>query len=229
MMYPFFDKTMLLLIPALLLALWAQMRVKSTFARYSSVRSRRGATASEVARMLLDRAGLVNVPIQRISGHLTDHYDPRDKSLSLSEPVFDSSSIASLGIAAHEVGHAIQHSLHYSPLEIRNSIVPVVNITSGLAMPLFFIGFLFNGGVLMEVGILLFMGVIIFHLITLPVELNASSRAMTILADTGALSSDELGGARKVLNAAAWTYIAATVMAIAQLLRLILLRNSRND
>lgn len=227
MLFPFFDSSMILLIPALILAAWAQMRVKSTFARFSQVRSRRGVTAAQVARMLLDRAGLSSVPINRVAGELTDHYDPRNRSLNLSQPVFDSTSIASVGVAAHEVGHAIQHSLSYSPLEIRNAIAPVVGLGSTLAIPLFFIGLLMSFGGLMTIGIFLFVGVVIFNLVTLPVEFNASSRAMTILADTGALGSDELVGARSVLNAAAWTYVAATVMAVAQLLRLLVLRNSR--
>lgn len=227
MMYPFFDSTMFLLIPALLLAGWAQFKVKSTFARYSLVASRRGVTADQVARMLLDRFGLNSVPVNRVGGQLTDHYDPRNRTLSLSDSVFGNSSIAAIGVAAHEVGHAIQHSVGYAPLAIRNNIVPVVNITSTLAMPLFFIGLLMQGPMLMDVGILLFLGVIVFHVITLPVELNASSRAIAILGDTGALGTDELRGANSVLNAAAWTYIAATVMAVMQLLRLLVLRNSR--
>lgn len=224
-MFPFFfDPTMTLLIPALLLALWAQMRVKSVFARYSLVNSRRGVTASAVARSLLDRFGLKDVPVQRVGGNLTDHYDPRDKSLSLSDSVYGSSSIAAIGVAAHEVGHAIQDSVNYSPLKIRNTIVPVIGIGSTLALPLFFIGILLRGQVLMDLGIILFLGVILFHLITLPVEFDASNRALRVLADTGMLSTDEIGGAGAVLRAASWTYIAATVMAFAQLIRLLFIR-----
>ncbi len=224
-MFPFFfDSTMMLLIPALLLAMWAQMRVKSVFAKYSRVASRRGVTASAVARALLDRFGLTSVPVRRVGGNLTDHYDPRDKSLSLSDSVFGSSSIAAIGVAAHEVGHAIQDSVNYSPLKIRNSIVPVVGIGSTLAFPLFFIGILLRGQMLMDLGILLFLGVIVFHLVTLPVEFDASNRALRVLADTGMLSADEIGGAGAVLRAASWTYIAATVMAFAQLIRLLVLR-----
>lgn len=228
MMYPFFDPTMLLLIPAVLVAVWAQAKVKSTFAHYSNVASRRGVTADQVARMLLDRFGLNSVPVNRVAGQLTDHYDPRNKTLSLSDSVYGNSSIAAIGVAAHEVGHAIQHSSGYAPLAIRNSIVPVVNIASGLAMPLFFIGFLFQGPTLMNLGILFFLGVVVFHLVTLPVEFNASSRAIAILGDTGALNFDEIQGASKVLKAAAWTYIAATLMAVMQVVRLLALRNSRN-
>ncbi len=224
-MFPFFfDSTMMLLIPALLLAMWAQMRVKSVFAKYSRVASRRGVTASAIARALLDRFGLTSVPVRRVGGNLTDHYDPRDKSLSLSDSVFGSSSIAAIGVAAHEVGHAIQDSVNYSPLKIRNSIVPVVGIGSTLAFPLFFIGILLRGQMLMDLGILLFLGVIVFHLVTLPVEFDASNRALRVLADTGMLSADEIGGAGAVLRAASWTYIAATVMAFAQLIRLLVLR-----
>lgn len=224
----FFDPTMLLLIPAVLFAMWAQMKVKSTFGQYSRVEARRGVTADQVARMLLDRFGLSAVSVNKVGGQLTDHYDPRNRTLSLSESVFGNSSIAAIGVAAHEVGHAIQHSEGYAPLAIRNSIVPVVNIGSSMAMPLFFIGFLFQGPTLMNIGIFLFLGVIVFHLVTLPVEYNASSRAVAILGQTGALSGDELQGAGKVLNAAAWTYVAATLMAVMQLLRLLALRNSRN-
>ncbi|MDI9370322.1 MAG: zinc metallopeptidase [Synergistaceae bacterium] len=224
-MFPFFfDSTMIFLLPALFLAMWAQMRVKTVFANYSQVPSRKGVTASAVARELLDRLGLSGVPIKRVRGNLTDHYDPRDKSLSLSTAVHDSTSIAAIGVAAHEVGHAIQDSKNYSPLRIRNSIVPIVGIGSSLAIPLFFIGLLLRGETLMNLGIFLFLGVILFHLVTLPVEFDASNRALKILSDTGMLGSDEISGAGAVLRAASWTYIAATVMAFAQLIRLLALR-----
>ena len=224
-MFPFFfDPTMMLLIPALLLAMWAQMRVKTVFARYSNVGSRHGTTAASVARALLDRFGLRDVPVNRVSGNLTDHYDPRDRTLSLSDTVYGSSSIAAIGVAAHEVGHAIQDKLDYSPLRIRNAIVPVVGIGSSMAFPLFFIGILFRGQMLMDLGILLFLGVILFHIVTLPVEFDASSRALRVLSDTGMLSTDEIRGAGAVLRAASWTYVAATVMAFAQLIRLLFLR-----
>jgi Zn-dependent membrane protease YugP len=228
MMFPyFFEPTMFLLIPVLILAGWAQLRVKTTFNQYSRVAARRGQTADQVARVLLDRFGLTSVPVKRVGGSLTDHYDPRDKTLSLSDSVYGSSSIAAIGVAAHEVGHAIQDSDGYAPLGIRNNIVPVVNLGSSLAMPLFFIGFLFQGPTLMNIGIFLFLGVVGFHLITLPVEFNASSRAVAILGQTGTLGSDELRGVGKVLNAASWTYIAATLMAILQLVRLLALKSSR--
>ncbi len=225
-MFPFFfDPTMMFLIPALMLAFWAQTRVKSTFAQYSQVGSRGGVTGSDVAAALLSRFGLSDVPVRPIPGNLTDHYDPRDRSLSLSQSVYGSTSIAAIGVAAHEVGHAMQHQEGYLPLQLRNAIVPVVNIGSMAAFPLFFIGLLFRGQTLMNLGIVLFVGVLIFHLVTLPVELDASSRALRVLEGTGMLASDEIVGARKVLNAAAWTYVSATVMAAAQLVRLLVLRN----
>jgi len=224
-----YDSTIILVIIAMFISIAAQFKVKSTFAKYSRVSARRGVTADRVARMLLDRFGLTSVPVQRVGGQLTDHYDPRDRSLSLSDSVYGNSSIAAIGVAAHEVGHAIQHNTGYAPLGIRNTIVPVVNFGSTLAIPIFFIGFLFRGPVLMDIGILLFLGVVVFHLITLPVEFNASSRAIAILGQTGALEGQELNGATRVLNAAAWTYIAATVVAVMHLMRLIILRgNSRH-
>ena len=229
-MYPYyFDSTMLLLIPALILSMWAQFKVKSTFAKYSEIRARRGVTATDVARALLDRFGLTNVPVERIGGQLTDHYDPRDKTLHLSDSVSDNSSIAAIGVAAHEVGHAIQDQEGYAFLKFRNAIVPAVNICSTASMPIFFIGLLMSSFNLLNLGILLFCGVLVFHLVTLPVELDASSRAMKLLAETGMLEGDELKGARSVLSAAAMTYVAALVMTIMQLVRLLALRNSRRD
>lgn len=227
MYYPFFDPTMILVLPALLLSLWAQFRVKSTFDRFSRVSASKGVTGAQVARMLLDRFGLSSVPVDRVAGALTDHYNPRDRTLHLSDSVYSSSSIAAIGVAAHEVGHAIQHSEGYAPLMFRNRIAPAVGLVSNMAIPLFFIGFLMRGQFLMNLGIVLFLGAIVFHLVTLPVEYNASSRAISILNGTGALSPDELKGARSVLNAAAWTYVAAALMAVLQLVRLLVLRNSR--
>ena len=229
MYYPFFDPTMLLLIPALLLSLWAQMRVRSTFERFSQVQARGGVTGAQVARMLLDRFGLSSVPVNHVQGNLSDHYDPRDRTLSLSDAVYSSSSIAAIGVAAHEVGHAIQHSEGYAPLMFRNRVAPVVGLVSNMAIPLFFIGLLMRGQFLMNLGIVLFLGAVVFHLVTLPVEYNASSRAITILNGTGALAQDELNGARSVLNAAAWTYVAAALMSVLQLVRLLVLRGSSRD
>lgn len=227
-MFPmYFDSTMLILIPAVLLSMWAQSRVSSTFAQYSGVYAHGGVTADQVARMLLTRFGLGSMPINRIAGSLTDNYNPADRTLNLSESVYNSRSIASIGVAAHEVGHAIQHSKLYAPLMFRNSIVPVVNITTQASMPLFFIGLIMGNSMLLNLGIILFCGSLVFHLVTLPVELDASSRALKLLKETGTLTSDELAGARKVLNAAALTYVAAALMSILQLVRLLMIKNSR--
>ncbi|MGI6074767.1 MAG: zinc metallopeptidase [Pyramidobacter sp.] len=222
------DWTMIILFPAILLSIWAQMRVKSTFARYSQVSTRSGLTAREAARRILDSYGLSAVPVREIAGSLTDHYDPRDRSLSLSQSVYDSTSIAAIGVAAHEVGHAVQHASGYAPLQFRNAIVPLVNITSSAAAPLFFIGLISASNAMMNLGILLFLGVLAFHLVTLPVEFDASRRALKVLAGNGMLNSGEVAGARKVLSAAAMTYVSATLMAALQLVRLIVLRNQRN-
>ena len=227
MMPMMFDPTMILIIPALVFAFWAQSRVKSTFVTYSEIRARGGVTADSVSRTLLDRFGLQGVRVERVPGNLTDHYDPRDKVLRLSDSVGGSTSIAAIGVAAHEVGHAIQDKEGYVPLRLRNAIVPVVNIGSMGAFPLFLIGLFMGAPVLINLGIILFAGVVVFHLVTLPVELDASARALKLLSCTGILMNDELGGARKVLNAAALTYVAATIMAIAQLLRLLILSRGR--
>ncbi len=183
-------------------------------------------TADSVARMLLTLYGMGNMPINHVSGSLTDHYDPRNRTLNLSDSVYGSSSIASIGVAAHEVGHAIQHHESYSPLIFRNSIVPVVNICSSASMPLFLLGLVVGNSMLLNIGIMLFTGALIFHLVTLPVEINASSRALKLLEQTHTLAPDELKGARKVLTAAAWTYIAAALMSVLQLIRLILISRS---
>ena len=211
---------MLMIIGGLITAA-AQFKVKSTFARYSQVGARRGVTADRVARALLDRFGLTSVEIKRVGGQLTDHYDPRDRSLALSDSVYGSNSIAAIGVAAHEVGHAIQHNIGYSPLVVRNTIVPVVNIGSSMAMPVLFMGVFFQAVSLVNIGILLFLGVVVFHLITLPVEFNASSRAVTILRQTGVLEGQELDGASRVLNAAALTYVATTLVAVMNLIWLL--------
>ena len=221
------DPTMLILIPAVLLSGWAQSKVQSTFNQYSQVAARNGTTADGVARMLLTLYGMASMPINRVAGSLTDHYDPRNKTLNLSESVYGNRSIASIGVAAHEVGHAIQHHESYSPLIFRNSIVPVVNICSSASMPLFIIGLLMANSLLVNLGIMLFTGALVFHLVTLPVEINASSRALKLLEQTHTLAPDELAGAKKVLTAAAWTYIAAALMSVLQLIRLILISRSR--
>jgi hypothetical protein len=227
----FGDTTFFLLIPAIILALYAQARVKGTYARYSKVMAQSGMTGAEAARSLLNTGGAGDVTIERIEGRLTDNYDPRKKALRLSEGVFEGRSLAALGIAAHETGHALQHHNHYAPLQFRNGFFPVANLGSTLAFPLFFIGLLTSSrgpSILMDVGILLFAGAVLFSVVTLPVEFNASKRAVQILQTQGLMNSQELGGARKVLSAAALTYVAATTMAILQLVRLLLIRNSRD-
>lgn len=229
MMFPYLDSTIVLLIPAMLFSLWAQFKVKGVFSRYSEVRAASGVTADQVSRVLLDKFGLGNVRVERIQGHLTDHYDPTSKVLRLSDAVSGNSSIAAIGVAAHEVGHAIQDKEGYAFLRIRNSIVPAVNIGSAVSMPLFFIGLIMGYTPLLNIGILLFCGVLVFHLVTLPVEFDASARALKLLSETGLLAGNEVGGAKAVLDAAALTYVAALVMTILQLVRLLALRGMRRD
>jgi Zn-dependent membrane protease YugP len=226
----YWDYTFILLIPPFLLAIYAQNRVKSTYKRFSKVLASSRISASKVATQILSSSGARDVKIERVSGKLTDHYDPRKKILRLSEGVYGNSSLAALGIAAHETGHALQHHAGYFPLQIRNAIYPVASLGSSLAFPLFFIGFIFSRqgpSILMDIGILLFAGAVVFSVITLPVEFNASKRAMKLLEERGYLKEKELQGARQVLQAAALTYVAATAMAAMQLLRLFLLRGSR--
>lgn len=223
----YFDPTMIILVPALLISVWAQVKIKSTFDRYSRVYSYNGYTAYQVARMILDDAGLYNVEIEQVRGSLTDHYDPRNRVLRLSQTVYSSSSVASIGVAAHEVGHAIQHQQEYFPLTLRNTIVPLANLGSSLSWILFFLGLVLSIPSLTTFGILLFTAVVLFQIVTLPVEFNASRRAIQILEKKNILVNDELVGARKVLSAAAMTYVAAAVMAISQLLRLLALNNRR--
>jgi len=226
----FWDYTFYLLIPPLILAIYAQQRVRSTYKKFSTKTSSSRVTASEVVRRILSSSGAGSVKIERIRGKLSDHYDPRKRILRLSEGVYNSPSIAALGIAAHEAGHAIQHSTGYLPLQLRNAIYPVASFGSTLAFPLFFIGFIFSSqgpSLLMDLGILLFTGAVAFSVLTLPVEFNASRRALILLNEGKYLSESELQGARKVLSAAALTYVAATAMAVIQLLRLFLLRGSR--
>ena len=226
--FPFFyfDPTMLIVLPGLLLALWAQFKVNSTYAKYSRVSSRRGMTAAQAARRLLDENGLSEVRIERIGGRLSDHYDPRAKVLRLSDDVMNSTSVAALGVAAHEAGHAVQDATNYRPLMLRSALVPVVSLGSNLAIPLFLLGLIFTWEPLVNVGIILFGLVVVFSLVTLPVEFNASGRAVALLS-SGYLPQDEVKGVKKVLSAAALTYVAAALQAILQLLRLVLLANSR--
>lgn len=228
MFYPY-DPTFILLIPAIILAFYSQFKVQSTYAELSKVRSKKGLTGSQIGRVLLDSAGLNGIGIEQIPGNLTDNYDPRDKMLHLSEGVYNNDSIAALGIVAHEVGHAVQDSKAYAPLKVRSGLVPVANIGSQLAIPLFFMGLLFSTPMLMDLGIIAFSIAVAFTIITLPVEFNASHRAVKMLSDGGFVEADEASLAKRVLDAAALTYVAATAMAVLNLIRLIAIRGSRED
>ncbi|MBQ3031498.1 MAG: zinc metallopeptidase [Anaerotignum sp.] len=225
------DPWYILVIIAFLFSMVAQTKVSSTFNKYSRVRNRAGFTGAQVAAQMLQNAGIYDVSVQRVAGNLTDHYDPRTKTLRLSQSVYDSTSVAALGVAAHETGHAIQHDVGYAPLALRSFFVPLANFGSRLAIPLIIIGFIFSGGgsTLVTLGILFFSLSVAFTIITLPVEFNASSRAIRLLVDDGFLTSDEIGGAKKVLSAAAMTYVAAAFAAVAQLLRLIAIFGRRDD
>lgn len=227
-MYGFFDPTYILVIIGIVISLAASAGVKSTYATYSKIRSARGITGAQAAETILHGAGIYNVQIRHIAGSLTDNYDPRNKTLNLSDSTMNSTSVAAIGVAAHECGHAIQDAKNYAPLKIRGAIVPAVQIGSTLSWPIIFIGIILSWNqTLISIGILLFCLVVAFQLITLPVEFNASNRALSILETSGLLGSEELGGARKVLRAAALTYVAAAAASILQLLRLILLNNRR--
>lgn len=223
-----FDPTYLLAILGLVLTLIASARVKGTFQKYSRVQTRSGMTGAMAAEQVLHACGIYHVSIQRVSGDLTDHYDPRSKTLRLSDSTYGSSSVAAVCVAAHECGHAVQDQLQYGPLVLRSTLVPAANFGSTLAWPVFIAGLIFSMRPLVTVGIVLFCLAVLFQLVTLPVEFNASSRAMKILEDTGMLSQEELAGGKKVLSAAAMTYVAALASSLLQLLRLILLAR-RND
>ena len=225
----FWDPTYLIVLPAIALALYAQVRVKSAYTRYSQVRTRRGLRGAEVAEEILRRTGLGGVQVQRIDGFLSDNYDPRTRVLRLSPGVYDGDSVASVGVAAHETGHAIQHAQAYAPLALRSAIVPVTQFGSWLAWPIFLLGFFFHSQPFMQLGIFIFSAVVAFTLITLPVEFNASGRALRILQTEGLVTSDELGGVRAVLSAAALTYVAAAATAVLELVRLLLLYNMRRE
>ncbi|HIY08096.1 MAG TPA: zinc metallopeptidase [Firmicutes bacterium] len=224
------DMTYLVLVlPAFLFSLWAQMKVNSTFSRYSKVRSLRGLTGAQAARYILDRNGLAHVRIEQVAGNLTDHFDPRTNVVRLSQSVYNVPSIAAVGVAAHECGHAVQYAVGYGPMKLRAAIIPATNFGSKLALPLILIGLLFNSSQLLLAGILLFSLTAVFQLVTLPVEFNASSRALRTLDQQGILTQEELAGTRKVLTAAALTYVAALLVALAQLVRMLLLYNRRRD
>lgn len=226
MPYFYYDWTMILVIPGLLLGLYAQFKVKSTFDRYSRIRTKSGLTAEQAARALLSRGGSTNVTISRVNGSLTDHYDPSSKTLRLSDSVYGSDSVAAVGVAAHECGHALQEHDGYGLLKLRTALVPVVNIGSSLYLPIFMAGLLFSWEPLQMVGILCFGLTLLFSLVTLPVEINDSKRALGML--EGVLDAEELRGARAVLSAAALTYLASVISSALQLLRLILISRSRN-
>lgn len=219
----------ILVVPAILLALWAQGKVSSTFRRYSQVRPRNGMTGAQAAEAVLRANGVTGVRIERVGGNLTDHFDPREGVIRLSDSVYDASTVAAVGVAAHEAGHAAQYALEYAPIKIRNAIIPVSRIGSMMSWPLLLIGLVFNSQSLITLGILFFLVAVVFQLVTLPVEFNASTRAIAALADGGYLTEEELPGARKTLSAAAMTYVAALAVSLAQLLRLVLLFGGRRD
>lgn len=226
----FYDRTMMLLIPAILFTMYAQFKVSSTTNRFFRIKSRSGYNGQQTAERILAANGIRDVRIVPIRGTLTDHYDPRRKVLRLSEEVYYGTSITSVAVAAHECGHALQHAYGYKPLEIRGAIVPVVNFASSLSWILIFVGLFFSGNnTMLQIGILMFSATVIFQLITLPVEFNASSRALVQLQDLGIVDSGEARDSRKVLSAAAMTYVAAALTAILQLARLLLIANNRDD
>lgn len=224
----YFDTTYLILLPAILFALWAQNQVKSTYAQYSKKFA--GLTGEEAARMVLEMNGVTGVTIEPVAGELTDHFDPKSNTIRLSKGVYDVTSVAAVGVAAHEAGHAVQYAVGYSPIKIRMAIIPITNIGSYLSWPLLLIGLLLGSDTLAMAGVLLFCAVVAFQLVTLPVEFNASNRALDALGASGYLKEDQLAGAGKVLRAAAMTYVAALAQAVAQLLRLLMIANrNRRD
>lgn len=232
MFYPMLDPTYVLVIIGVIICLGASAKMKSTFNKYSKVRSHSGMTGKEAAERVLRGAGIYDVRVEHISGNLTDHYDPRSKVLRLSDATYNSQSVAAVGVAAHECGHAIQHARHYAPLSLRSSLVPIANLGSTIAWPLILIGLLFNSQssqLFLNLGIIAFSLAVLFQIVTLPVEFNASSRAIKILGSTGMLYEDELNGTKKVLSAAALTYVAGAASAVLQLLRIILLSNNRRN
>ena len=229
-MYYGFDKTYFLVIIAAIFSIWASARVNSTYSKYSQVRSAQGITGAEAAQRILYYAGLTNIRIEHISGHLTDHYDPKNKVLRLSDSTYASTSVAAIGVAAHECGHAIQDAESYSPLRIRSTLVPAANLGSKLGIPIIILGVILGSNyTLIQIGIWAFSLAVLFQLVTLPVEFNASNRAMNILDSRGILGQQELGMCKKVLSAAAMTYVAAAAASIMQLLRLVLLFGRRSD
>lgn len=234
MYYPimYYDPTYILILIGVLLSMLASSRVKSTYAKYNRVRNHAGVTGQMAAQQILRQAGIYDVQVQHVSGQLTDHYDPRNKVLRLSDATYGSTSVAALGVAAHECGHAIQHATNYLPLSIRGALVPVANFGAQISWPLILIGLFMRGdmsSLLINAGIILFTFAVAFQIVTLPVEFNASSRALRILKGSGLLYEEEVGQARKVLGAAALTYVAGAASAILQLLRLLILTRGRRD
>lgn len=231
MYYPmYFDPTYMLVLIGVVICLAASAKMRSTFSRYSRIRNHSGMTGREAAEQVLHRAGIYDVRVEHVSGNLTDHYDPRSKVLRLSDATYGSASVAAVGVAAHECGHAIQHATGYAPLAFRSTLVPVANFGSTIAWPLILIGLLFNSQssiLFLNLGILAFSLAVLFQIVTLPVEFNASSRAIRMLSGNGMLYEDEVQATRKVLTAAALTYVAGAASAILQLLRIILISNSR--
>ena len=225
-----FDRTYLLVLIAAIFSMWASARVNSTYSKYAKVRSMQGLTGAEAAQIILYHAGLSNIRVEHVSGNLTDHYDPKSKVLRLSDSNYSSASVAAIGVAAHECGHAIQDAEGYSPLRLRSTLVPAANLGSRLGIPIILLGVLLGSNyTLVQIGIWVFSLAVLFQLVTLPVEFNASNRAMRILGDRGMLGQEELGMCKKVLSAAAMTYVAAAASSIIQLLRLVLLFGRRRD
>ena len=228
--YYYWDPTYILVVIGAVICMIASARVKGTFNKYSQLRSMSGMNGAQVAQRVLQAAGIYDVQVRHVSGSLTDHYDPRTKTVNLSESVYGSTSIAAVGVAAHECGHAIQHAKSYAPLSIRSALVPIANFGSMLAWPVILIGLLFNtrsSGLIIDIGILLFSAAVLFQLVTLPVEFDASRRALVMLRTQGILADDELRYTRRVLKSAALTYVASAAAAILQLLRIILITNGR--
>ena len=228
--YYYWDPTYILVVIGAVICMIASARVKGTFNKYSQLRSMSGMNGAQVAQRVLQAAGIYDVQVRHVSGSLTDHYDPRTKTVNLSDPVYNATSVAALGVAAHECGHAIQHAKSYAPLSIRSALVPIANFGSMLAWPVILIGLLFNtrsSGLIIDIGILLFSAAVLFQLVTLPVELDASRRALVMLRTQGILADDELRYTRRVLKSAALTYVASAAAAILQLLRIILITNGR--
>lgn len=225
-----FDRTYLLVLIAAIFSMWASARVNSTYSKYAKVCSMQGLTGAEAAQRILYHAGLSNIRVEHVSGNLTDHYDPKSKVLRLSDSTYSSASVAAIGVAAHECGHAIQDAEGYSPLRLRSTLVPAANLGSRLGIPIILLGVLLGSNyTLVQIGIWVFSLAVLFQLVTLPVEFNASNRAMRILGDRGMLGQEELGMCKKVLSAAAMTYVAAAASSIIQLLRLVLLFGRRRD